>query len=172
MAKIKMMYRMTIVISLIILLSLVGIGILLRKPVIYRGVNVGSLKSSSEITDRVLDSVNRWRVSNGVQELEKHKGLCGLAFVRAYESSRDFSHSKWSERADNGELWEWCPECGWMGENLIQRYSKSDEIVEAWANSPGHRSVMITPLRYGCVGYYYKYDTKVPYTSLIVGEDR
>lgn len=111
-----------------------------------------------EETD-VETEINAFRQSQGLEPLGKWEPLCDFAKIRVYEIKEDFSHAGFEERTINfgeGSVYEqFCDKdsvkCTRAGENLAKGYYESKEVVQGWADSPGHRKNMLGEYNVQCV---------------------
>lgn len=87
--------------------------------------------------DSVIASINNQRAVQGLSNFIKSIDLCAAASVRATEQEQYFSHT----RPDGSEFWTVNSQVCY-GECLSKGYGPN-EVVEAWMNSPTHRSVLL-----------------------------
>ena len=99
----------------------------------------------------VLKLVNKERKSRGLNELTMDKDLLEAAMLRAAEITVSFSHTR-----PNGEKCFSASE-KMYGENIAYGYGTSDYVMEAWMNSPGHKSnILSNDYRSIGIGVFYK----------------
>lgn len=108
-----------------------------------------------EFKAEVIRLVNLERAENGVAALEYMEPLCGIADVRAEESSVTFRHV----RPDGTRCFTIFKENDlfyrFAGENLAYGYKTAEEFVDAWMNSESHRSNILDPdFQYTGIGYF------------------
>ena len=87
-----------------------------------------------------FNRVNEIRVSNGLSPLTWNYQVENAAKVRANEIVSSFSHTR-----PDGRPWYTADDKVLYGENLAQYYDSSDEVVQAWMNSPSHRANILKP---------------------------
>jgi len=78
--------------------------------------------------------VNDIRAEAGLDELAWDINLESVAHVRAKECSQKFSHTR-----PNGTQWYTVNSRIQGGENLAFGFDNTNDVVEAWMNSPTHR---------------------------------
>jgi hypothetical protein len=116
---------------------------------IYAGVVI--LPKVSEQFAAVLPSVvtlltNDTRASSNIPVLETSDVLTRAAQAKADDmASRGyFAH----QSPDGREPWDWMSEAGYKyeyaGENLAVNFTDSEEVVEAWKNSPSHNENLMS----------------------------
>lgn len=93
-------------------------------------VNVNSL----------LEKTNQERQKLGLKELSLNKELNQAALAKAQDM---FNDQYWAHVAPDGkQAWDFIKEANYVykyaGENLARDFNNSDEVVEAWMNSPSH----------------------------------
>ncbi|WP_424932593.1 CAP domain-containing protein [Amaricoccus macauensis] len=90
---------------------------------------------------RVLELTNAFRVQNGVDPLEADARLTAAAedWSREMAEGDMFRHSNTSAQV-GAEGYDWRA----LGENIAAGYSTPEAVVQAWINSPGHRSNMLS----------------------------
>ena len=105
---------------------------------------------------RVLQLCNNERRAAGLKDLYTREDLLwDLAMARAQETTRQFSHT----RPDGTSCFSLFREqgfYGYLGENIAagKLYQDPDKVVEAWMNSPGHRSnILSDAYTYLATGY-------------------
>lgn len=110
-------------------------------------IHVSILVSDSDFLAAVLPAVlvdltNEERDDEGLTTLEINPVLTEAARLKAQDMAEDgyFEHNS----PDGLTPWHWFYEAGYQfshaGENLAVNFSDSDEVVEAWMDSPGHRA--------------------------------
>lgn len=97
--------------------------------------------SSSEL----VELTNTKRVEEDINTLEINPRLTGAAKMKAEHMAEEgyFAHTS----PDGIDPWHWFDEAGYeykhAGENLAVNFSESDQVDEAWMNSPKHRKNII-----------------------------
>jgi len=82
----------------------------------------------------VADLTNKYRVSNGLNELNYNSGLQSASDRRAVESAVSFSHTRPDGTRWNTVTAQWSS----GGENLAAGQNTADSAMLAWKNSEGH----------------------------------
>jgi len=99
------------------------------------------LGSDSHINvNSLLEKTNEERRKLGVTELVLNKELNQAALAKAQDM---FNDQYWAHVAPDGkQAWDFIKEANYVykyaGENLARDFNNSDEVVEAWMNSPSH----------------------------------
>lgn len=92
----------------------------------------------------VLALVNRYRAQNGLAPLALDKSLCKAAETRAREIVTSFSHT----RPNGASCFTVLSESGIAyanaGENIAYGQDSANEVMNAWMNSSGHRSNILS----------------------------
>lgn len=96
-----------------------------------------------ESGQEVLKLTNKARTEAGVGTLEWDESLAGCARTRAVEIGKNFAHSR-----PDGKSWKTViDEAGIVtmawGENIAQGQFTSEEAMEDWLNSEGHRANLL-----------------------------
>lgn len=98
----------------------------------------------SEVTSaNLLETVNKWRVSQKLKPYIQSDFLCNVAKDRLPEIKKDFSHKEF-------HAIRWCTDCV-MGENLAREYYSPNDLLNAWLVSPKHREVLSKDFTHSCV---------------------
>ncbi len=118
--------------------------------------------SSSDAMTYVIQGINTYRASQGLGAVRTSAETCAFAATRAQEINGSFSHDGFQSRADNKSL----PYSSWSGitENIAMT-SDYKNVVDMWANSPGHAANMRADTPYVCVrqnGNYFAYEGMKP----------
>lgn len=94
----------------------------------------------------ILDDINRYRSTKGLDPLVESITMCGLAYVRAQQIKTDWSHNQLQAGVDRLMYG------GRYYENLA-RTIEVDQVVPAWIGSTrGHNEAMLVKeMKYGCV---------------------
>lgn len=111
----------------------------------------------------VFLTINLYRSSLGLPELDRNYSTCHLASIRLREIRRDgyLNHDGFYERIDRlRKSGEWY-------ENLAKLYPNKDPIglVVDWHRSPTHKTNLQAEATYGCVrsdGVYFVFIAKEP----------
>lgn len=99
------------------------------------------LGSESNINvNSLLEKTNQERKKLGLAELSLNKELNQAALAKAQDM---FNDQYWAHVAPDGkQAWDFIKEANYVykyaGENLARDFNTSDEVVEAWMNSPSH----------------------------------
>lgn len=157
----------SLTILLIASLALLAYTYLTDDPVeIVKGVKVIPSKYIKRYQEQipadetdVETEINTFREEQGLEPLGRWEPLCDFAKIRVYEIKEDFSHSGFEERTINfgeGSIYEqFCDKdnvkCTKAGENLAKGYFDAKEVVQGWADSPGHRKNMEGDYNVQCV---------------------
>lgn len=116
--------------------------VLLAASVLYVQLAYRSDFLAAIIPDVLIDLTNDDRVTNGLARLQHNPTLTYAAQLKANHMAAEgyFSH----DSPSGVTPWHWFIESGYQfsaaGENLAVHFSDSDEVEEAWMNSPGHRA--------------------------------
>ena len=97
----------------------------------------------SDFEDEVIRLVNEYRISNGLNPLEKEENLSKQADIRSCEIVYSFSHTR-----PNGEsCFSLIKDSGYKrsGENIAAGHLSPQQVFDAWKNSPGHNANMLKP---------------------------
>lgn len=126
--------------------------------------------SSSEYADlyqQMVDAVNIFRTSFGLEPLKLDMTLCDMAEIRAKEISVSFSHTRPDGTSSSTIFNDFNIQKGYSGENIAYYYKKSViDVMEAWIDSKAHCANMLNvDYDYMGVGLYedngYYYWTQV-----------
>ena len=122
---------------------------------VSKSVKPGVLGYSSEITVRqLLDDTNKERDRSGKKPLAINEKLSKAAKLKAdYMFAKNF----WAHTAPDGtQPWEFVLQEGYdyayAGENLARNFYYSQEVVDAWMNSPSHKENLLSE-NYDEVGF-------------------
>ncbi len=105
-------------------------------------------------TVRLLILTNEQRASNGLGKLTYNPELAAAAAAKAQDM---FAKGYWAHFGPNGESpWNFILGSGYQydsaGENLAKNYATSEDVVNAWMNSPTHRDNIVKP-NYQDIGF-------------------
>ena len=96
---------------------------------------------------KVLELINEARNQQGLPSLTMGKALLDTAMLRSAEQSVYASHT----RPNGSVCFTAFPEGGSRGENIAAGQSSAAQVMEAWMNSDGHRSNILST-KYSSVG--------------------
>lgn len=108
----------------------------------------GILGFSSSITPaQVIEETNRERELNGLKPLKLNQTLTAAALAKGQNM---LSEQYWAHTSPSGkEPWYFMKEAHYdyqvAGENLARDFATTDEMMNAWMNSPTHRANIINP---------------------------
>lgn len=101
---------------------------------------------SSITSDKLIELTNKERMDNGLPALTQNQLLTQAAINKGNDILKNqiFAHNI------NGKKFSsWTKELGYdysyVGENLAIDFSNSEEIMEAWNNSPAHKENLLSP---------------------------
>jgi uncharacterized protein YkwD len=119
---------------------------------------VQSAPPSSSVQAYIMKAINDYRAKYGLAAVKTDSYTCNFAKVRAQEISSSFNHNGFTSRVNSQTLPY--PGYHYVNENIAMNYSYQN-VVNAWANSPGHAVNMRSDTPYVCVekyGSYYAYE--------------
>ena len=127
----------------------------------FIAISFSSEKVSAEVSENfaqeILYLVNVERKNAGLKPVALSKDLMHAAKIRANEITKKFSHTR-----PNGSSFYTTVRTAYryVGENIAAGQLSSEEVVQSWMDSPGHRENILDPhyTRMG-VGYVYNSDT-------------
>lgn len=95
--------------------------------------------------DAIISITNTKRAENGLPALTYNPQLASAASSKA---SNMFSENYWAHNAPSGKTpWTFISGAGYRylyaGENLARDFSDAGSVVDAWMNSPSHRSNLL-----------------------------
>lgn len=96
----------------------------------------------------LVSLTNEDRLKNGVGELEEDEALSRIAQQKAEDMATRgyFAH----KTPEGHEPWWWLEQAGYRykhaGENLAVNFSDSEEVEQAWMDSPTHRANIVKPV--------------------------
>lgn len=115
-----------------------------------------------EFKSEVLRLVNEERAKVGAAPVSSISILSTLADVRAQESAVSFSHTRPDGTRCFTVFSDYTVRYRYAGENLAFGFPTPEKVVNAWMNSPSHKSNMLNAKYTNIgVGYYLKSDGKV-----------
>lgn len=118
----------------------------------------GSSAALDEKQRYILDAINSYRGSQGLDKVSPEKNTCSFATIRAKEIVTSFNHNGFSNRANSKTLPY--PSYSNVTENIAMN-SDYKKVVTSWINSSGHAANMRANTPYVCVAYsgnYYAYE--------------
>lgn len=98
----------------------------------------------------ILENINVYRSSKGLNQLARHGGLCSYAQSRAVQIQSNWSHGQFNADITNGTLGGACSDCIRYGENLGKGFADSSGAVQGWLGSSGHRANIEGSWDFGC----------------------
>ncbi len=124
----------------------------------YKTITPAPLNSSLDL----LQQVNNFRASKGLNVLTANDETCFFAKLRANEITSNFNHDGFRDRIDSKSL----PYSSWseVAENIAIN-PDSNAVVAGWIGSPGHNENLSKNVPYGCVansGHYYVFEAMKP----------
>ena len=105
------------------------------------------LGADTQISEsQILAITNRVRIDNNLAPLMLDSQLSQAAMSKALDMA---NNNYWSHiSADGTKPWKFIVDSGYSyayaGENLARNFMTSDEVVEAWMNSPGHKENLLS----------------------------
>jgi len=109
-------------------------------------------QTTHSINERDLfDLIQRWRYDKYLDPYVKSDAICKFAELRLQEIKADFSHDKFYSTKNPP-----CSSCQY-GENIAEGYNFSEEVLNAWINSPTHLENLEKDFKYSCIktnGFY------------------
>lgn len=134
--------------------GVVGEAAVADAPGAAGGARSGSVEYSRQEW-QVLAIVNRNRMAEGLEPMTMFSGIQNACNVRVEELTGYFSH----ERPNGSMCFTALDEAGVpytsAGENIAAGQTSPKEVMNAWMNSPGHRSNIMGGTRHIGVGYKY-----------------
>lgn len=123
--------------------------------VIFKNAHPEVLGISYSITDQeLLDDTNKVRAENNVPPLALNEELSSAAHAKA---AFMFEKNFWAHFAPDGTTpWSFIKSAGYeyafAGENLAKGFTNSQDVVNAWMESPSHRENLLST-RYADIGF-------------------
>lgn len=118
---------------------------------LYKAVSVNSSETTiSDIEQEVIDVVNKYRVSIGLNSLKFSSVAYGYAnsHNNYMISEGQISHDNFEIRSSKLSL---DVNADYVSENLGMSFTNAEDILEAWKNSPTHKKVMEGNFEYTAV---------------------
>lgn len=112
----------------------------------------------SSVQTYIMNAINNYRSKYGLPSVKTDPYTCNFAKLRAQEISKSFNHNGFTNRVNSKTLPY--PTYHYVNENIAMNYSYQN-VVNAWANSPGHAANMRADTPYVCVekyGSYFAYE--------------
>lgn len=105
------------------------------------------LGTASFSAEQIVALTNQKRVQNGVGALTINSQLSSAAGAKA---ANMLSENYWAHNSPSGKTpWTFISAAGYRylyaGENLARDFSDAGSVVDAWMNSPSHRSNLLDP---------------------------
>ncbi len=106
----------------------------------------GVLGTDSEITvAQIVDGTNKERQKLGLSELTLNESLSRAAHAKALNM---FEENYWAHFSPSGkDPWGFISSAGYKfsfaGENLAKNFYTSNEVINAWMNSPSHKENIV-----------------------------
>lgn len=125
----------------------------------------------NQLATEIAAGLNQSRRANGVAPLRFNRKLGRAAMVQACDMSvNDFFDHRGSDgsRPQSRVRSAGYNDCI-VAENIAWGYPRSEQIVNGWLNSPGHRRIMLHP-RVEEFGIGISQGAKGPYWVLVVGK--
>ncbi len=138
----------------LVVLAISAVGILSATTRIWTNVTGTVLGFSTTITaQQVIAQTNVKRQQLGLSGLQLSPTLAAAAHLKAEDM---FAHQYWAHVSPQGkEPWDFIRSAGYVyqaaGENLARDFMETDEMVDAWMNSPTHRANIVNA-RYQEIG--------------------
>lgn len=88
----------------------------------------------SGLEAEIVRQVNLERAKHGLSPLTVSPELSRAAYIRAEETTRQFSHNR-----PDGSKWSTVSEAA-KGENIARGHRTADKVMAAWLTSDGHRA--------------------------------
>jgi hypothetical protein len=148
------------------LLIVFATGMFRLIPLVFPGVL--GYASDINVSDLLKDT-NKKRTEAGLSELRLNQKLTEAASKKA---SHMFTKNYWAHISPDGtEPWDFILgenyDYIYAGENLAKNFSHSDDVVDAWMNSPSHRDNLLSP-NYDEVGFSVKNGVLDGYETTLV----
>ena len=109
---------------------------------------------SDDAISFIMQAINDYRHSNGLGSVVTNNYTCSFAATRAQEIASNFSHDGFSSRLSSHTFPY--PNYSLVTENIAQTSNYKD-VVNLWANSPGHAANMKADTPYICVAQHNDY---------------
>lgn len=121
-------------------LAVFGLGLFL-----IRGTTAQILGAVSFEKGQIIELTNSRRAENGLSALVENSQLDQAAQAKASDM---FAHDYWAHYSPQGKTpWQFINAAGYKytfaGENLARDFSDPGSVVDAWMNSPSHRSNLL-----------------------------
>lgn len=121
--------------------------------------------TSSELEKEVIELVNEYRTSQGLNTLEYGKVAYGYAADHndyMIEAGK-ISHDNFDLRASNLAVEA---KADFVSENLAKDFKTANGVVKAWINSPTHKKVMEGDFKYTAINIKADANGKLYFTQL------
>ena len=111
---------------------------------VYTAINYNNFCAGNTLDpDEIIRLTNEYRVSQGLNELEKDEILCEVAEIRAKEIVHTWSHT----RPDGTKFYKLLKDQDYemqaAGENIGRYQKTADEVMQMWKESKSHNENML-----------------------------
>ncbi len=122
----------------------------LKNPnMIYVGqkINIPSIDNVKTLEQQVIDLVNKQRAANGLSPLKSKWELCRVARYKSQDmiNKNYFAHQSPTYGSPFDMMESFGIRFSAGGENIAYGQKTPQEVMNAWMNSPGHRSNILSP---------------------------
>lgn len=130
----------------LIVIAISFVGLLTASTKIWSDVTGNILGFSTSITaDQVIAQTNAKRQELGLAPLQPNSVLSAAARLKAADM---FANQYWAHTSPQGkEPWDFIRTAGYSyqaaGENLARDFMGTNEMIDAWMNSPTHRANIV-----------------------------
>lgn len=118
--------------------------------------------NTNDVGQNLLNQVNSFRAGKGLSAFSTNGYACAFAVTRANEITSNFSHEGFRSRIESHTLPY--PSYSSIGENIAM-YSSSDQVIQAWIDSPEHNENLSKEVPFACIGKsgnYYVFESWKP----------
>lgn len=125
----------------------------------------------ADLYQQMVDAVNIFRTSFGLEPLQLDMTLCDMAEIRAKEISVSFSHTRPDGSSSSTIFNDFNVKKGYSGENIAYYYKKSVlAVMEAWTDSKAHCANMLN-VDYDYIGIGLYQDNGYYYWAQVYSSD-
>ncbi len=121
-----------------------------------------------ELTKDVLKQTNKFRKSEGLEELEMKDKFNDIAKKHSEDMAsgrRSFGHAGFNQRSNEvGKIYKYSS----ISENVAYGANDAKEAVDMWKNSPGHRANMLGNYKYIGIGIAKNSQGILYYTQIFI----
>lgn len=121
-----------------------------NSSMIYPGqkITIPAASSFSAYEDQVITLVNRERANRGLQMLSKNWQLCRVARYKSQDMvlKNYFAHQSPTYGSPFTMMQDFGIHFSAAGENIAMGQQTPQAVMNAWMNSPGHRSNILSPV--------------------------